>query len=95
MFILSVLSFLLVSLVFMFFMGPKSYLSSLLILESMVLVSLVMLISFFWVASYCLFLFILLLTLSVCEAGLGLSLLLSYMKTSGNDSISAIETPGL
>nr|BBA10001.1 NADH dehydrogenase subunit 4L [Megalophaedusa surugensis] len=81
------LSLLMVLLLVIFFSTKKSFLSSLLVLESMVLISLVLSISLFWLAGNDLFLFVLLLTFVVCEAGLGLSLLLSYMKITGSDNI--------
>nr|BBA10619.1 NADH dehydrogenase subunit 4L [Tyrannophaedusa iotaptyx] len=87
MFIFICLALLLVLLFLIFFMTKHSFLSSLLVLESMVLTTMVILISLFWVVGINLFMFVLLLTLSVCEAGLGLSLLLSYIKTTGSDNI--------
>nr|BBA10508.1 NADH dehydrogenase subunit 4L [Megalophaedusa aurantiaca] len=86
---LSGLAMLLVFFSYIIFSTKKYILSSLLVLEAFVLLSLILSISFMDLSGYSLSFFILLLTFGVCEAGLGLSLLLSYIKASGNDVISS------
>nr|BBA10553.1 NADH dehydrogenase subunit 4L [Zaptyx exodonta] len=63
------------------------YLSSLLILESMVLFLLVFMVSFSYVLLESLMIYLFVLTLSVCEAALGLTLLISLVKLKSNDLI--------
>nr|BBA10646.1 NADH dehydrogenase subunit 4L [Tyrannophaedusa mikado] len=89
MFMLICLAMLLVLLAIIFFSNKRSFLSALLVLETIVLASLLISISLLWVWGNSLFLFVLLLTFGVCEAGMGLSLLLSYIKITGNAIISA------
>nr|BBA10031.1 NADH dehydrogenase subunit 4L [Megalophaedusa aurantiaca] len=86
---LSGLAMLMVFFSYIIFNTKKYILSSLLMLEATVLLSLILSIYFMVLSGYSLSFFILLLTFGVCEAGLGLSLLLSYIKVSGNGSISS------
>nr|BBA10292.1 NADH dehydrogenase subunit 4L [Megalophaedusa aratorum] len=73
----------------LFFYSRNHYLSALLFLEIMVLFSLV--ISFFLILDVMsqLTIYIMLLTLGVCEASLGLALLMSCLKENGSDLIKA------
>nr|BBA10616.1 NADH dehydrogenase subunit 4L [Megalophaedusa subulina] len=87
MFIWSVLMLTLLLLVILLFSVQHHFLLCLLTLESMVLVSLVLTIFILNNTAGSLSLFILFLTLSVCEASLGLSLLMSYIKMIGSDKI--------
>nr|BBA10658.1 NADH dehydrogenase subunit 4L [Megalophaedusa sugimotonis misaki] len=89
MFILYFLSLQMVFLIVLFFLTQHTYLNALLLLESVVLTSLVLSIFVIWVSVNNLYVFILLLSLGVCEAGLGLSLLMSYIKIMGNNCINS------
>nr|BBA10748.1 NADH dehydrogenase subunit 4L [Zaptyx daemonorum] len=62
-------------------------LSSLLVLEAMVLMLLLITISFSYLVLESLSLFLFVLTLSVCEAALGLTLLICFVKVNGSDHI--------
>nr|BBA10301.1 NADH dehydrogenase subunit 4L [Stereophaedusa hiraseana] len=80
--------FLLMVFLFFFFFNTKMHmLRAFLILEAIMLNTLV--ISIFILSSFQFepFMFLLLLTFAVCEAGMGLSLLLTYMKITGSDLI--------
>nr|BBA10205.1 NADH dehydrogenase subunit 4L [Stereophaedusa nugax] len=81
------LTLLMVLLLLFFFNTKTHYMRAFLILEAMMLTAL--LISFYVLSLLQVepFLFLLLLTFAVCEAGLGLSLLLTYIKTTGSDQI--------
>nr|BBA10427.1 NADH dehydrogenase subunit 4L [Pliciphaedusa aenea] len=79
---------LLLLLFMLFFYTQKHYLSSLLILEAMVLISLLLNGIVLCLAMNNMTSLVVLLTLAVCEAGLGLSLLMSFLKTSSSDYIS-------
>nr|BBA10637.1 NADH dehydrogenase subunit 4L [Megalophaedusa bilabrata] len=87
MMVLYLLSVQMVTLFFLFFLTKKLYLSALLVLESMVLTALVFCIFILAASSMSLYIFILLLTMAVCEAGLGLSVLMSYIKITGGNYI--------
>nr|BBA10214.1 NADH dehydrogenase subunit 4L [Zaptychopsis buschii] len=80
--------FLLMVLYFSFFFISKHFLSTLLVLESMVLMLLIlsMNMTFFLTEGLSTYLFIL--TLSVCEAAMGLTILMSLVKFKGNDMIN-------
>nr|BBA10184.1 NADH dehydrogenase subunit 4L [Stereophaedusa elongata] len=74
-----------------FFMNTKMHmLRAILILEAMILNMLVISIFTLGGLQFEPFMFLLLLTFAVCEAGMGLSLLLTYMKTTGSDMIKAV-----
>nr|BBA10700.1 NADH dehydrogenase subunit 4L [Stereophaedusa callistochila] len=84
--------FLLMVLMLLFLLNTKKYfLRSLLILEGMMLSALM--ITIFLLGGYQFepFLFLLLLTFGVSEAGFGLSLLLTYMKSTGSDLIKPLQ----
>nr|BBA10478.1 NADH dehydrogenase subunit 4L [Megalophaedusa dalli] len=89
MLILYLLSIQMVTLFFLFFATKKLYLTALLILKSMLLTALVLSIFILSISSSSLCIFILLLTLAVCEAGLGLSVLMSYIKITGGNYIQS------
>nr|BBA10547.1 NADH dehydrogenase subunit 4L [Megalophaedusa kawamotoi] len=72
-----------------FFSMGKKFLYSLLVLESLVLVSLLVNLLALGTVLNSMYLFILLLTLAVSEAAMGLSLLMSYLKMNGSDLILA------
>nr|BBA10079.1 NADH dehydrogenase subunit 4L [Megalophaedusa kyotoensis] len=73
---------------FCFFSVKNQYLSALLMLETLVLTSLIFIM--FLMSSYSsdLWIFLLMLTFGVSEAGLGLALLLTNLKMSGSDYIN-------
>nr|BBA10304.1 NADH dehydrogenase subunit 4L [Stereophaedusa japonica] len=80
--------FLLMVFLFFFLFNTKGHLlRALLILETMMLNALVISVNFLGSLQYEPFMFLLLLTFAVVEAGMGLSLLLTYMKVSGGDTI--------
>nr|BBA10679.1 NADH dehydrogenase subunit 4L [Zaptyx exulans] len=68
------------------------YLSALLILESMVLILLIFVVTFSFSLLEGLMIYLFVLTLSVCEAALGLTLLISLVKLSGNDLITTFSS---
>nr|BBA10685.1 NADH dehydrogenase subunit 4L [Oligozaptyx hedleyi] len=68
------------------------YLSALLVMESMVLMLLVFTVTFSFILLDGLMIYLFVLTLSVCEAALGLTLLISLMKLSSNDMISNLSS---
>nr|BBA10433.1 NADH dehydrogenase subunit 4L [Megalophaedusa awajiensis] len=78
---------LLLFLLWLFFSTNKLFLMAMLILESLVLISLVFILFILGTYEGSYFIFIVLLTLGVCEAGLGLSLLMSVIKLSGSSEI--------
>nr|BBA10745.1 NADH dehydrogenase subunit 4L [Stereophaedusa jacobiella] len=82
------LFFLMVLLLIFFFNTKVHYMRAFLILESLILTAL--LISFYILSLLQVepFMFLLLLTFAVGEAGLGLSLLLTYIKITGSDQIN-------
>nr|BBA10043.1 NADH dehydrogenase subunit 4L [Zaptyx takarai] len=71
-----------------FFTVSNSFLSSLMVLESMVLLLLILTALFSMNLSEGINMFLFVLTLSVCEATLGLTLLISLVKFKGNDLIT-------
>nr|BBA10697.1 NADH dehydrogenase subunit 4L [Phaedusa valida fasciata] len=72
----------------MFLLKTKvHFLRAFLILEAIMLTVLVVSILFLMRLQNEPFMFLLLLTFAVCEAGLGLSLLLTYIKATGSDMI--------
>nr|BBA10088.1 NADH dehydrogenase subunit 4L [Megalophaedusa hickonis hickonis] len=82
--------FLLMVLLFFFLFNTKMHLlRALLILEAMMLNALVISVLFLGSFQYEPFMFLLLLTFAVVEAGIGLSLLLTFMKTTGSDMIKS------
>nr|BBA10016.1 NADH dehydrogenase subunit 4L [Stereophaedusa gouldi]BBA10166.1 NADH dehydrogenase subunit 4L [Stereophaedusa gouldi]BBA10391.1 NADH dehydrogenase subunit 4L [Stereophaedusa gouldi] len=83
------LFFLMVLLLIFLFNTKIHYMRAILILEAMMLTAL--LISFYVLSLLHgePFLFLLLLTFAVCEAALGLSLLLTYIKATGSDMIKS------
>nr|BBA10274.1 NADH dehydrogenase subunit 4L [Megalophaedusa bilabrata] len=89
MMVLCLLSVQLVLLFFLFFAVKKLYLTTLVVLESMVLTSLVLVVFILSISSSSLYIFIFLLVLAVCEAGLGLSVLMSYIKITGGNYIQS------
>nr|BBA10124.1 NADH dehydrogenase subunit 4L [Tosaphaedusa akiratadai]BBA10544.1 NADH dehydrogenase subunit 4L [Tosaphaedusa akiratadai] len=80
MYMLSIFSMLMVFLLLVFFQTKKEFINSLLVLESLVLTSLLYSIFFLCSSGNSTMIFLLLLTLGVCEAGLGLALWLSHIK---------------
>nr|BBA10127.1 NADH dehydrogenase subunit 4L [Megalophaedusa gracilispira] len=90
MFFIFVLFAFVMMLLLLFFSTTTYYLKALLVLEALVLSSLVL--SLFLMHAYGgpLFLFMLLLTLGVCEAGLGLSLLFCVLKVKSSDFVGSI-----
>nr|BBA10799.1 NADH dehydrogenase subunit 4L [Zaptyx noviluna] len=74
----------------MYFYSVYSHLlSTLIILEAMVLFLLLFTVSYTMFNMEGLTIYLFTLTLSVCEASLGLSLLMSFVKMKGNDLISS------
>nr|BBA10352.1 NADH dehydrogenase subunit 4L [Zaptyx asperata] len=65
------------------------FLSSLLYLESIVLLMLVFIVIINYKMNDSLSVFLFVLTLAVCEASLGLTLLISFLKLKSNDLISS------
>nr|BBA10253.1 NADH dehydrogenase subunit 4L [Oospira splendens] len=90
MFFLTMLSLFLVVSSLLFWKNKSYFISSLLILENMMLISLLILIflSINVLGEHGLFLLVL--TFSVAEAALGLSILVGYIKINGNQNISAL-----
>nr|BBA10469.1 NADH dehydrogenase subunit 4L [Mundiphaedusa decapitata] len=86
--ILWILLMFMMSLFFTFFAAKSRFLTALLLLESLVLLGLVFAVFFLWIETLDLWVFLLLLTFGVCEACLGLSLLLTFLKISSSDYIS-------
>nr|BBA10721.1 NADH dehydrogenase subunit 4L [Megalophaedusa expansilabris] len=70
-----------------FFSTIKQFLLAMLVLKSIVLTSLMFILFILSMYESSFMVFILLLTLGVCEAGLGLSLLMSLIKVSGSAEI--------
>nr|BBA10049.1 NADH dehydrogenase subunit 4L [Megalophaedusa kurozuensis] len=68
-----------------FFTSKKRFLNALLLLEIMVLMSLVFTIFLLVLMTKNLNIFLILLTLGVCEAGLGLGLLMVTLKSESSD----------
>nr|BBA10112.1 NADH dehydrogenase subunit 4L [Stereophaedusa okimodoki]BBA10115.1 NADH dehydrogenase subunit 4L [Stereophaedusa okimodoki] len=89
MYITTFLFLLMVGYFFFLYETKIHILRAMLILEAMMLTALI--ISIFMLSSMANapFLFLLLLTFAVCEAGLGLSILLTYIKLMGSDMISS------
>nr|BBA10187.1 NADH dehydrogenase subunit 4L [Stereophaedusa caloptyx caloptyx] len=82
--------FLLMVMLFLFFFNTKlHYLRALLILETMMLTALIITFVLLTNLTSDPYLFLLLLTFGVVEAGFGLSLLLAYIKTGGSDMIKS------
>nr|BBA10367.1 NADH dehydrogenase subunit 4L [Stereophaedusa japonica chichibuensis] len=89
MFFNNYLFFLMVLLLFFLFNTKGHLLRALMILEALMLNALVISVMFLSFLQYEPFLFLLLLTFAVVEAGMGLSMLLTYMKVTGGDMIKA------
>nr|BBA10607.1 NADH dehydrogenase subunit 4L [Atractophaedusa antibouddah] len=83
-----IMSLLMVWMSILFFTVQYHYLNCLLILESIMLFALTMILYLYFNAMTSGSMFLLILTLAVCEAALGLVLLVSYVKLSGNDYMS-------
>nr|BBA10682.1 NADH dehydrogenase subunit 4L [Zaptyx kikaiensis] len=81
------LTLMLVVLHLLLFKVVYHYLSSLLVLEGMVLMAILIIVATMGMVGGSLSLYLFILTLSVVEASLGLTLLLSYVKASGSDLI--------
>nr|BBA10856.1 NADH dehydrogenase subunit 4L [Luchuphaedusa nesiothauma] len=82
--------FLLMAMLVLFLFNTKMfYLRALLILEALMLTALMISILVLGNLQYEPFMFLLLLTFAVSEAGLGLSLLLTYMKNIGSDLVKS------
>nr|BBA10430.1 NADH dehydrogenase subunit 4L [Hemiphaedusa tosana] len=80
--------FLLMVLLFVFLFNVKThFLPILLILEAMMLTALVISLGIMGSVQYSPYYFLILLTFGVVEAGLALSLLLTYIKSTGSDYI--------
>nr|BBA10289.1 NADH dehydrogenase subunit 4L [Megalophaedusa masatokandai masatokandai] len=88
MMLLCFLLVLMVLLYFLFTTAKNYYLSCLFLLEAMVLTSLVMSIHIINNSFTNLWIWLLLLTFGVCEAALGLSILISFVKITGADFIN-------
>nr|BBA10439.1 NADH dehydrogenase subunit 4L [Solitariphaedusa miyoshii]BBA10505.1 NADH dehydrogenase subunit 4L [Solitariphaedusa miyoshii]BBA10751.1 NADH dehydrogenase subunit 4L [Solitariphaedusa miyoshii] len=82
-----ILSVLMVFLFFIFFYTKLHYLSALLILEACMLIALLLCMCVVFNSFGTSSLFLTIMTLGVCEAALGLTVLLSYIKVKGNDYI--------
>nr|BBA10496.1 NADH dehydrogenase subunit 4L [Zaptyx adulta] len=78
---------LVVSLFIYFFTIKNSFLSPLMVLEAMVLVTLIFLACFTLTMTEGINVFFIVLTLIVCEACIGLTLLITFVKVFGNDYI--------
>nr|BBA10406.1 NADH dehydrogenase subunit 4L [Hemiphaedusa aff. amoena RM-2016] len=88
MYTLICLSMLMVFTSFLFFWIKNQYLSALLILEALNLLALLFFIYFSLLFCEGISVFLMVMTLSVCEGALGLTLLLSVVKIHGNDMFS-------
>nr|BBA10064.1 NADH dehydrogenase subunit 4L [Megalophaedusa decussata] len=86
--ILSFLFFLMLVVMGIFFSTKQQFLTALLIFETLVLISFVLSLMLIMSGMGKLYIFLLLLTLGVCEAAMGLGLLLSYIKMNGSDLIN-------
>nr|BBA10364.1 NADH dehydrogenase subunit 4L [Megalophaedusa sublunellata] len=91
--IVSFLFFLMLVVIGIFFSTKRQFLTALLIFETMVLISFVLSLMLIMSGICKLYIFILLLTLGVCEAAMGLGLLLSYIKMNGSDLINFSPLP--
>nr|BBA10670.1 NADH dehydrogenase subunit 4L [Oligozaptyx hedleyi] len=89
MLMLSISFFMLLSCHFFLYSIYYHFLSALLVLESMVLKLLVFTVTFSFILLEGLMIYLFVLTLSVCEAALGLTLLISLKKMSGKDMITS------
>nr|AWK49511.1 NADH dehydrogenase subunit 4L [Biomphalaria glabrata] len=85
-----------VSLLFVFFLvlcylfNKKYILSSLIILEGMMLMSMVFMV-FSLMSSYeSMYMFLMVLTFAACEAAIGLSLLISFLRLRGSNMLIAL-----
>nr|BBA10526.1 NADH dehydrogenase subunit 4L [Stereophaedusa jacobiana] len=81
------LFFLMVLLLIFFFNTKVHYMPAFLTLKSLMLTALLISFNILSLLQVEPFMFLLLLTFAVGEAGLGLSLLLTYIKTTGSDQI--------
>nr|BBA10217.1 NADH dehydrogenase subunit 4L [Zaptyx polita] len=86
---LSLLMLMLIILYLYLFTVFNSFLSTLMVLEAMVLITLIIISVFSFNLSEGINIFLIVLTLSVCEATLGLTLLISFVKFKGNDLINS------
>nr|BBA10691.1 NADH dehydrogenase subunit 4L [Stereophaedusa neniopsis]BBA10850.1 NADH dehydrogenase subunit 4L [Stereophaedusa neniopsis] len=83
---------LLMVMMFIFLYNTKThFMVALLLMETIMLSALVMSIFMFSLSQFEPFIFLLLLTFAVCEAALGLSLLLTYIKVTGSDMINSMK----
>nr|BBA10715.1 NADH dehydrogenase subunit 4L [Zaptyx sarissa] len=88
-------SLLLLALLFLYFFTSRYYLlSSLLVLESLVLMLLIFTITISFTMFGTLSMYLFVLTLSVSEAAIGLSLLVSYGKYKGSDLMLSTTVQG-
>nr|BBA10604.1 NADH dehydrogenase subunit 4L [Tauphaedusa stearnsii stearnsii] len=87
--LLKVYTLLLLVLYVNFSFSKKHYLSCLLLLESMVLILILFSLTITYFILEDMTFYLLVLTLSVCEASLALTLLISMSKLNGNDIISS------
>nr|BBA10862.1 NADH dehydrogenase subunit 4L [Zaptyx polita] len=86
---LSLLMLMLLILYLYLFTVFNSFLSTLMVLEAMVLIALIIISVFSFNLSEGINIFLIVLTLSVGEATLGLTLLISFVKFKGNDLINS------
>nr|YP_010273929.1 NADH dehydrogenase subunit 4L [Bulinus truncatus]QYJ56632.1 NADH dehydrogenase subunit 4L [Bulinus truncatus] len=75
---------------YLFFFNNSYILSSLIILEMIMLLSMVFMIFSLGVIMESKYLFLLVLTFSACEASMGLSLLVSFMRLRGNNLMMSL-----
>nr|BBA10403.1 NADH dehydrogenase subunit 4L [Euphaedusa spinula]BBA10490.1 NADH dehydrogenase subunit 4L [Euphaedusa spinula] len=87
MYYLNILTLLLVLMFYLYLNTMTHFLSALLYLEVMMFLSLMMVIIICLLVTGSIDSFLLILTLAVCEAALGLAILLSFLKVNGNDYI--------
>nr|BBA10409.1 NADH dehydrogenase subunit 4L [Megalophaedusa rex] len=88
--LMSIFLFLLVVFCMILIFSTKNhYLTALLLLEVMVLLTLVFSFFIMYTCVHSVYISIILLTTAVCEAALGVSLLMSYIKIIGSDAIKA------
>nr|YP_009498374.1 NADH dehydrogenase subunit 4L [Biomphalaria choanomphala]AWK49485.1 NADH dehydrogenase subunit 4L [Biomphalaria choanomphala] len=79
-----------VFLIFSYLFNKKYILSSLIILEGMMLMSMVFMV-FSLMSSYeSMYMFLMVLTFAACEAAMGLSLLVSFLRLRGNNMLIAL-----
>nr|YP_009462879.1 NADH dehydrogenase subunit 4L [Biomphalaria straminea]AUW35077.1 NADH dehydrogenase subunit 4L [Biomphalaria straminea] len=77
-------------LIFSYLFNKKYILSSLIILEAMMLMSMVFMIFSLNNLYESMYMFLMILTFAACEAALGLSLLVSFLRLRGNNLLKSI-----